>query len=68
MGLPGIRAASILVRDFSLPLTAEQYYAKSHEMVMREFRRKTDLIDGAEKLVKHLYTHRIPIAVLTFYR
>lgn len=65
MGLPSIRAASIVVRDFSLPLTAEEYSARLHAMVMEEFKRKTSLVDGAEKLVEHLYAHRIPIAVAT---
>ncbi|KAG5878898.1 hypothetical protein JTB14_023557 [Gonioctena quinquepunctata] len=64
MGLHGQEMAEKIVQMLELPLTPEKYYKlalEEYSIIMRE----THLMPGAEKLVKHLHHHKIPIAVAT---
>lgn len=65
MGLPGMMVAEMIVEDFQLPWSAEEYHRVAHEEVMKEFE-ECELMPGVERLVKHLYEHGIPMAVYTF--
>lgn len=62
MGLPGITVAELIVEDFQLPWSADEYHRIAHEEVMKEFE-ECELMPGVERLVKHLHRHDIPIAV-----
>ncbi|XP_058119029.1 probable pseudouridine-5'-phosphatase isoform X2 [Anopheles coustani] len=64
MGTTEQRTCSILVNDLKLPCTVDEFLAK--------FRRdqllclgKAPLMQGAERLVRHLHQHQIPIALAT---
>lgn len=62
MGRPGIIVAEMIVKDFELPWSAEEYHKVAHEEVMKEFEH-CELMPGVDRLVKHLYKHGIPMAV-----
>lgn len=62
MGLPGIKVAELIVKDFQLPWSAEEYHRVAHEEVMKEFE-GCELMPGVEKLVRHLHRHGVPMAV-----
>ncbi|XP_023028960.1 pseudouridine-5'-phosphatase isoform X1 [Leptinotarsa decemlineata] len=64
MGLKGTEVAEKIVEMLDLPITPEEYYKLAHDeynIIMPD----TQLMPGAEQLVKHLYEHKIPIAVAT---
>lgn len=64
MGLHGSEMAKRIVDIYELPLTPEEYYRQAMEqykIIMPE----CQLMPGALKLVKHLHSKNIPIAVAT---
>ncbi|KAJ1960570.1 hypothetical protein GGI12_003731, partial [Dipsacomyces acuminosporus] len=60
-----VRAATdILLSDLEIPLTFEEYNAKA--LVLKEqLFQNAEMMPGAERLVRHLAAHGIPIAVAT---
>ncbi|MCO5566878.1 hypothetical protein L7F22_020561 [Adiantum nelumboides] len=62
LGKQPLEAAKILVKDFELPCSAEEYLKLSTPM----FRERWPLarpLPGATRLVQHLHAHMIPIAL-----
>lgn len=57
-------SAKIAIDELNLPITVEQYLDEMHKGQAELFP-KADLLPGAEKLIKHLHKHKIPIAVAT---
>ncbi|XP_033121150.1 pseudouridine-5'-phosphatase-like [Anneissia japonica] len=64
MGRKAGDGAKIMIDTLQLPLTVEELLAKAREKQNKLFP-QSQLMPGAEKLVKHLHQHRIPIAVAT---
>lgn len=57
-------AASIIINELKLPITVEQYRHQVDE-ILDDMLKEATLMDGAERLVKHLHKHKVPIAVAT---
>ncbi|XP_060082641.1 pseudouridine-5'-phosphatase-like [Ylistrum balloti] len=64
MGKKDVEAAKILIDELQLPMTVEEYLVKAREQQNILFP-GVDLLPGAEKLIRHLHKHRVPIAVAT---
>lgn len=64
MGNKETDSARILIDALDLPLTVEEYLDAAHAEQERLFPH-VGFLPGAEKLVKHLYKHNIPIAIAT---
>ncbi|KAK2719788.1 pseudouridine-5'-phosphatase-like isoform X5 [Artemia franciscana] len=64
MGRIGREAAAALVETVGLPITPEEYIYQSQEIFRRVFP-SCEVMPGAEKLVRHLKSKKIPIAVAT---
>ena len=64
IGRPAIDSARYLVRALELPLSAEDYLAERNDLLRERFA-ACDALPGAEKLVRHLHRHRIPLALAT---
>ncbi|KAF2904403.1 hypothetical protein ILUMI_01768 [Ignelater luminosus] len=64
MGTPEPVTAKIAVSEMSLPITPEQFLAEYEEMG-KIYLQNPPLFEGAEKLVRHLHKHNIPIALAT---
>ncbi|XP_050690240.1 pseudouridine-5'-phosphatase-like isoform X1 [Eriocheir sinensis] len=62
MGMKGHQSAQIIIDDLDLPLTVEQYLDQiaQHYTV---FFPTAKLLPGAERLVRHLHKHKVPIAI-----
>ena len=57
-------SAKYLVRELALPISAEEYLAERNALLRERFA-ACDAMPGAEKLVRHLHKHNVPIAVAT---
>ncbi|XP_048746881.1 pseudouridine-5'-phosphatase-like [Ostrea edulis] len=64
MGRKEPEAAKIVIDTLDLPLTVDQYLQMAHEQQEKLFP-TVNLLPGAERLVKHLRNHGIPIATAT---
>lgn len=64
MGRKPQDAVGILVNHYQLPVTVDEYIAEN-KIVMEELFPTANLMPGAEKLVKHLVLHEIPICICT---
>ncbi|XP_056645377.1 pseudouridine-5'-phosphatase-like isoform X1 [Diorhabda carinulata] len=64
MGLHGSEMAKRIVDVYELPLTPEEYYSQAMEQY-KIIMPQCQLMPGAFKLVKHLHSNNIPIAVAT---
>lgn len=64
LGCPEKVTARIAVEDMQLPITPEQFIAVFKEKCS-DLLKRVQLMPGAEKLVRHLHKHKIPIAVAT---
>ncbi|KAK7864344.1 hypothetical protein R5R35_009183 [Gryllus longicercus] len=63
-GVRGLEACELIVSKLQLPLTAEEFYNQSKELYQKEFP-SAILKPGAERLIRHLHSHKIPMAVAT---
>ncbi|XP_022908025.2 pseudouridine-5'-phosphatase-like isoform X1 [Onthophagus taurus] len=63
-GRTQVDSAKIAVEKMKLPITIDEYLEQYHPLC-REFLQTPDLMPGAEKLVRHLAKHNIPIAIAT---
>lgn len=64
MGTTEQKTAEIAVADLGLPITVPEFlkiFAEKGNIMLAD----TDLMKGAERLVRHLHAHKIPIAVAT---
>ncbi|XP_045200903.2 pseudouridine-5'-phosphatase-like [Mercenaria mercenaria] len=64
MGQKEAVSARMIIDKLELPLTVEEYLTKIHVHHERLFP-NVPFLPGAEKLVRHLHSHRVPIAVVT---
>ncbi|XP_037068800.1 pseudouridine-5'-phosphatase-like [Pollicipes pollicipes] len=62
MGKKGSEAAADIVRSLDLPLTPEEYLEQSGRIWQQLFP-TTELMPGAERLVRHLHRHGVPMAL-----
>ncbi|XP_050304939.1 probable pseudouridine-5'-phosphatase [Anthonomus grandis grandis] len=56
--------ARIAVEGFQLDITEEQFLDEYHEYVYAQLG-DLDLMPGAERVIKHLYSHNVPMAIAT---
>ncbi|KAJ2964508.1 hypothetical protein NQZ79_g670 [Umbelopsis isabellina] len=64
MGRIGHESAAMIVEHFKLPMTPEEYIEISAKIQEEKFPLCKPL-PGVERLIKHLYNHKIPMAVAT---
>ena len=64
IGRRAMDSARYLVRALELPLSAESYLAERNGLLRERFA-ACEALPGAEKLVRHLHRHHIPMAVAT---
>ncbi len=64
IGRAAIDSAHYLVEAMSLPISPEQYLEERNGLLREKFG-QCNAMPGAEKLVRHLHQHQIPIAVAT---
>uniref|UniRef100_A0A8D8KPT7 pseudouridine 5'-phosphatase n=1 Tax=Culex pipiens TaxID=7175 RepID=A0A8D8KPT7_CULPI len=64
MGLQRDPAAAAIVKALDLPMTPEEYVQVSTEKI-NQLMSNAQLMPGAERLVRHLHQHNIPIALAT---
>merc|ERR1712062_564306 len=62
MGRPGKQGAQLAVELMKLPLTTDEYLDVLHKH-KEELFPTAKLLPGAERLVRHLHKHNVPIAV-----
>lgn len=64
MGLQREEAAAAIIAALDLPMTPQEYVVVSTELIL-EMMPKCRMMPGAERLVRHLHQHNIPIALAT---
>ncbi|XP_065304275.1 uncharacterized protein [Dermacentor albipictus] len=64
MGTPDADAARTIVESLGLPLTPDEYMAAVDQIYEKTFP-TAQLMPGADRLVRHLYAHGIPMAIAT---
>lgn len=64
MGTTEPNTAQVVIDELSLPLTVPEFLKKLDELVREEFL-CVKLLKGAERLIRHLHKHGIPICVAT---
>ncbi|OTF74689.1 hypothetical protein BLA29_002171, partial [Euroglyphus maynei] len=65
MGRINPEGAQIIINELQLPLTVDEYTRQVDEEYRKVFANYVPLMPGAERLIRHLHRHRIPIAVAT---
>ncbi|KAL1481617.1 hypothetical protein MTO96_015333 [Rhipicephalus appendiculatus] len=64
LGTPDFDAARTIVESLGLPITSNECMEKLNE-ICHEFYHDCDLMPGAERLLRHLKAHGVPMAVAT---
>ncbi len=64
IGRPAMDSARYLVQALQLPISAEEYLAERNALLRADFA-ACEAMAGAEKLIRHLHRHNIPMAVAT---
>ena len=64
IGRAEMDSSKYLVDALSLPISPEEYLFERNEMLQAGFK-ECDAMPGAERLIRHLHQHNIPIAVAT---
>lgn len=64
IGRPARDSAHYLVKNLNLPISAQAYLDQRNNLLRQRFA-ECDALPGAEKLVRHLHQHAIPMAVAT---
>ncbi|KAH9418563.1 Pseudouridine-5'-phosphatase [Dermatophagoides pteronyssinus] len=65
MGRINPEGAQIIINELQLPLTVDEYTQQVDEEYRKVFSDYVPLMPGAERLIRHLYQHGIPIAIAT---
>lgn len=65
MGRIGPEGSQIIIDELELPLTVDEYSRLVDEEYRKVFTEFVPLMPGAERLIRHLHSHGIPIAVAT---
>ncbi|KAJ6217334.1 hypothetical protein RDWZM_008491 [Blomia tropicalis] len=65
MGRTGMEGCQIMVRELNLPISVEQFASEIDEEYRKIFSEYVPLMPGAERLVKHLASKGVPIAIAT---
>ncbi|MCY4148844.1 MAG: HAD-IA family hydrolase [Gammaproteobacteria bacterium] len=64
IGRPAIDSSRHLVEALNIPMTPEEYLEEREEL-LRKYLAECKPLPGAEKLIRHLHRHKIPIAIAT---
>lgn len=64
MGRSERESGQVLIDYFQLPITIDEYVIRTQEGYEKHFP-NSELLPGAEKLIRHLHSHGVPIAVAT---
>ncbi|KAF6025857.1 HDHD1 [Bugula neritina] len=64
MGTAEVDSTKLLIDHFNLPLSVEEVISLTHQGYVKYFP-EAKLLPGAEKLVRHLHSQGVPIAVAT---
>ncbi len=64
IGRPAIDSSRHLVETLNIPMSPEEYL-QEREGLLREYLPDCKPMPGAERLIRHLHRHRIPIAIAT---
>jgi len=64
-GCPARDNARLMIRELGLPLTVDQFVVQLQFECAKIFARRVPLMPGAARLVQHLHSSGIPIAVAT---
>ncbi|PVV02721.1 hypothetical protein BB560_002813 [Smittium megazygosporum] len=64
MGRDTKSATEILIKDTNLPLSVKEFNDKV-DVIKVEIFKKAEIIEGADKLIRHLSKHNIPISIAT---
>nr|KAI8750859.1 pseudouridine-5'-phosphatase-like [Biomphalaria glabrata] len=64
MGMKEHESAKLCIDELNLPLTVEEYLNKLRTKLAQKLP-SAQVLPGAEKLIRHLHSHNIPIAVAT---
>ncbi|XP_017835003.1 probable pseudouridine-5'-phosphatase isoform X1 [Drosophila busckii] len=64
MGTTEQRSAEIAVEDCKLPITVNEFLKRYHKMC-GERMHDVPLLQGAERLLRHLHAHKVPFALAT---
>ncbi|XP_023530665.1 bifunctional riboflavin kinase/FMN phosphatase-like [Cucurbita pepo subsp. pepo] len=62
LGMTQKESAAAIVRDYGLPLTPDQFIQEITPMY-REKWPSVKALPGADRLIKHLYSHKVPFAL-----
>jgi len=65
MGLMGREAAAAIVQALELPIQPEEYMSSSQKILARFFSSEIKMLPGAERLLRHLHSKGVPIALAT---
>lgn len=64
MGTQAKRSAEIVINHLSLPLTVPEFLKRQSNIVQKQFK-SVDLMDGAERLLRHLHETKVPFCLAT---
>lgn len=64
IGRPELDAAAYLVEAMDLPIGADDYLTKRNDLLAKALP-DTEALPGAERLIRHLHKHAVPIALAT---
>lgn len=64
LGTQEQKTAEIVINSLSLPITIPQFL-KKQEIILRKQFTKVDLLDGAERLLRHLHQTKVPFCLAT---
>lgn len=64
MGGQSAEVANKILQRYNLPMTTDELIARQRELAL-DLMPKADLLPGVEKLLHHLSSHKIPIALAT---
>ncbi|KAI8064225.1 HAD-like domain-containing protein [Gongronella butleri] len=64
MGRTGEESARMVVETYKLPMSVEEYLAITAKVQHEKFP-LVKVLDGVDRLVRHLHKHKVPIAVAT---